>query len=81
MAGNVTRCPVANFCPYPQINVPVPSGSIWWTSSFHSSRRSSDVITADGGVASLNVPSTEIPVLPVLKPRTWPPMTPRATPP
>ena len=54
----------------------MPCGSTWWTSSFHASRRSSDVTVRDGGVASENVPITEMPVLPVLKPRTWAPITP-----
>ena len=81
MAGNVTRWPVANFWPYPQRSVPVPCGSMWWTSSFHSSSRSRAVTVRDGGVESLNVPMTEMPVLPVLNPRTCAPTTPRATPP
>ena len=47
---------------------------MWWTSSFHSSSRSRAVTVRDGGVESLNVPRTEMPVLPVLNPRTCAPI-------
>ena len=81
MAGKSTCWPVAYFWPYPHTRVAVPCGSTWCTSSFHSSSRSSDVTAAEGGVELVKVPMTETPVLPVLKPRTCAPLTPRVMPP
>ncbi len=81
IAGNLTFCPVAYFWPYPHTSSPVPRGSTWCTSSFHASSCSSEVTARVGGAESVKVPMTEMPVLPVLKPSTCAPTTPRETPP
>ena len=68
MTGNVTVAPLAYFSVAPQMSFAVPVGSSPWTASFQASRRSRAVTASAGGASSVNVPMTEMPVLPVLKP-------------
>ena len=81
MTGNVTASPLVYFSVAPQTSLAVPAGSSPQMASFQASRRSRAVTASAGGAASMNVPMTEMPVLPVLKPYTWAPATPRVTPP
>ena len=68
MTGSVTAAPLAYFSVAPQVSFAVPAALSPWTASFQASRRSRAVTASGGGASSLNVPMTEMPVLPVLKP-------------
>ncbi len=81
MTGNFTVAPFAYFSVAPQTSLAVPEGSSPQMASFQARSRSRAATASAGGATSMNVPMTEIPVLPVLKPYTWAPTTPRVTPP
>ena len=81
MTGNATVAPAAYLSSAPQVSLAVPWGSSPWTASFQASSRCSAAIASAGGASSVKVPMTETPVLPVLKPYTCAPTTPRDTPP
>ncbi len=70
MTGNVTRVPLAYFSLAPHVSFAVRAGSSPWTASFQASNCFSAAIVSDGGAAPVNVPITEMPVLPVLNPYT-----------